>query len=375
MKMSPLLLRAFVNERLAAAVAEILEVFEGAIAKYEEEASHSKQEIDRLRGLLLELQSQRTDICQPSACEDNASCEQESGLQQAARWNPELQRIKEEDHELWAADRQEQGRAATNADVLNLPRSSVGEEREREDAKPPGLRWTRSSEPDEFQEVREAKPAEVKAPLHSIASLQDEAAAISTPDRTEQGQSSALLSREPTDSSHLNSPGADYQCSLCAEAFPSSRLLMSHAFQTHSRDVGVLCTVCGGTFESAESLDAHLRSHDGSKCCPMCGKLFKSTTSLKEHMAGHAGLKLHRCHVCGKECRRKGDLKIHMRIHTGEKPFCCSLCCKSFTHSGHLKKHIRSHTGERPYRCDVCGRGFLQSAHLKSHLGTHAQKK
>lgn len=62
MKMSPLLLRAFVNERLTAVLGEILEVFEGAIAKYEEEASNSKQEIDRLQALLLELQSQRTGV-------------------------------------------------------------------------------------------------------------------------------------------------------------------------------------------------------------------------------------------------------------------------------------------------------------------------
>ncbi|MEQ2271319.1 hypothetical protein XENORESO_002550 [Xenotaenia resolanae] len=375
MKMSPLLLRAFVNERLTAVVAEILEVFEGAIAKYEEEASNSKQEIDRLRCLLLELQSQRTDFPQPSACKDKTPCEQECRLHQGNQWNPELLHIKEEDHELWAADQEEQKRAGMDGDVPNLPHAAVGEEREQEDRKPPGQRWTQSSEPDEFQEIQEAKPAEVKPPLLSIPPLQDEAAAIFTPDQTEHGQSSFVISRESTDSSHLNSPAADYQCSLCAESFPSSHLLMNHAFQTHSRDVGVLCAVCGGTFESAESLDAHLRSHENSKCCPVCGKLFKSTTSLKEHMAGHAGLKLHRCPVCGKECRRKGDLKIHMRIHTGEKPFCCSLCCKSFTHSGHLKKHIRSHTGERPYRCDVCGKGFLQSAHLKSHLGTHAQKK
>uniref|UniRef100_A0A087Y4J0 C2H2-type domain-containing protein n=1 Tax=Poecilia formosa TaxID=48698 RepID=A0A087Y4J0_POEFO len=337
MKMSPLLLRAFVNERLTAVLGEILEVFEGAIAKYEEEASNSKQEIDRLQALLLELQSQRTDVPQT---QDQTP--HESRLREGTQWIPDLHHIKEEDHdELWAADQDERHQPGVDEDALNLPQASVGEELEQEDAKPPRHRWTQNSEPDEFQEPQEVKPAEPR----------------------------------DSDSSHLNSPGADYRCSLCGDCFPSSHLLMNHAFQAHSRDVGVLCAVCGGTFESAESLEVHRRSHENSKCCPLCGKLFRSTTSLKEHMAGHAGLKLHRCHVCGKECRRKGDLKIHMRIHTGEKPFCCSLCCKSFTHSGHLKKHMRSHTGERPYRCDVCGRGFLQSGHLKSHLGTHAQKK
>lgn len=52
---SPLLLRAFVTERLTAAAEEIFQVFERTIAKYEEEASSSQQEIERLRGLLLEF--------------------------------------------------------------------------------------------------------------------------------------------------------------------------------------------------------------------------------------------------------------------------------------------------------------------------------
>uniref|UniRef100_A0A3B3U5K7 Zinc finger protein 628-like n=1 Tax=Poecilia latipinna TaxID=48699 RepID=A0A3B3U5K7_9TELE len=298
--MSPLLLRAFVNERLTAVLGEILEVFEGAIAKYEEEASNSKQEIDRLQALLLELQSQRTGV-------------------------------------FTAAD--PTGRTGSKTRTAPLSRSDKAEE-------PARFSW--------YLSMSLLPASASKCCLLHYCSF---------------------VSPRDSDSSHLNSPGADYRCSLCGDCFPSSHLLMNHAFQAHSRDVGVLCAVCGGTFESAESLEVHRRSHENSKCCPLCGKLFRSTTSLKEHMAGHAGLKLHRCHVCGKECRRKGDLKIHMRIHTGEKPFCCSLCCKSFTHSGHLKKHMRSHTGERPYRCDVCGRGFLQSGHLKSHLGTHAQKK
>lgn len=54
---TPLLLRAFVKERLTAAAEEIFQVFERTIEKYEEEASSSKQEIERLRGLLQEFVS------------------------------------------------------------------------------------------------------------------------------------------------------------------------------------------------------------------------------------------------------------------------------------------------------------------------------
>ena len=56
---APLLLRVFVTERLTAAAEEILQVFERTIEKYEEEASRSKQENDRLRGLLQEFSHHR----------------------------------------------------------------------------------------------------------------------------------------------------------------------------------------------------------------------------------------------------------------------------------------------------------------------------
>lgn len=46
------LLRSAVNERLKAAAEDIFLIFERTIVKYEEEASTSKQEIERLRGLL-----------------------------------------------------------------------------------------------------------------------------------------------------------------------------------------------------------------------------------------------------------------------------------------------------------------------------------
>ncbi|XP_039994504.1 zinc finger protein 45-like [Xiphias gladius] len=385
---APVLLRAFVKERLTAAAEEIFQVFERTIEKYEEEASSSKQEIERLRGLLLEFVSNhKKDLSQPSICKEETPpeqqhCEQEPrpGVDQT---DPEPRHIKEEVQELWSSrpQEQEQVREFKDVDVLYLPHSSVWET--QEDTKP----QTQNSESEEqFQELREAKTVQFMLPFASSPPSQTQihneriqdsrenerpaASFMSNQTQTEQSQSSIITSRE----SHLNSVAPDYHCYLCDKSFSSNHHLTNHAFRMHSKDTGFLCAVCGMTLESTESLDVHLKSHKGSKCCHVCGKHCNSTTALAEHMASHTGVKLHRCHVCGKECSRKGDLKIHMRIHTGEKPFCCSYCCKSFTHSGHLRKHMRSHTGERPHRCDVCGKGFLQSAHLKYHLGTHAQK-
>uniref|UniRef100_A0A3Q0RR29 C2H2-type domain-containing protein n=1 Tax=Amphilophus citrinellus TaxID=61819 RepID=A0A3Q0RR29_AMPCI len=304
---SPLLIRAFVTERLTAAAEEIFQVFERTIAKYEEEASSSQQEIERLRGLLLDKREMNFLF---------------SG----------------EDREVWAGQEQEEKQAGefNDADASYPSHSSVWEENEREDTKP-------------------SLTVQFILPLALTSSSQTQAQSESVQDGRESQRPAASFTSEQTQTSfststelpHFNSAAPDYHCHLCNKSFSSSHHLINHAFHVHSTDTGALCAVCGKTFESTESLNVHLKSHKGSKCCQMCGKQCNSRTALTEHMASHAGVKLHRCHVCGKECSRKGDLKIHMRIHTGEKPFCCSFCCKSFTHSGHLRKHMRSHTGER----------------------------
>ncbi|KAM9847964.1 uncharacterized protein ACBR49_009229 [Aulostomus maculatus] len=372
MMSTPLLLRAFVNERLTAAAEEIFEVFERTIVKYEEEASSSQREIDRLRGMLLDLVSnQKTDFSQPAAYEEETHPEQhrrepESNLRRSQRESEEPRPIKEEDQGLWAGPQEENHvRELQDGNDTYLPHSSAWGQIEHEDTKDSLL-----SQDTKSAHLMLSVTSALTSQTESVQEGQDNqrpVAGFTASDQTQTEHSSVF-----TDLSH--SLTADFHCYLCGKSFSSKQHLINHAFRIHSKDTGVLCAVCGTTLESTESLHAHLKSHRGSKSCHFCGKQFCSTTSLTEHMTTHTGEKPHRCHVCGKECSRKGDLKIHLRIHTGEKPFRCSHCCKSFTHSGHLRKHMRSHTGERPYQCNVCGRGFLQSVHLKYHLKTHVLK-
>lgn len=372
-----LLLKAFVNERLTAAAEEIFQFFEGTIAKYEEEASSSKQENERLRGLLLEFVSNnKEDNSQSSVCKretqtEQQHCEQEPSIS-VHQGEPEPRHIKEEAHELWATQPEEEEQAAEfeDTDVLYLPQSSVWEETEQADTKLSLKSHTQNCDGEEaFEETKSVQFLTLVQ--NKLVQEGRESEEFPESFTSDQSQTSFMTSRETIELPHLTSH--DFQCYLCEKSFTSSHHLINHAFRLHSNDASALCAVCGSTSESKESLNAHLKSHKGTKCL-MCDKHFSRSTALTEHMTSHTGVKLHRCHVCGKECSRKGDLKIHMRIHTGEKPFCCSYCCKSFTHSGHLRKHMRSHTGERPHRCDICGRAFLQSGHLKYHLTTHNQK-
>nr|XP_020498726.1 zinc finger protein 287-like [Labrus bergylta] len=374
------LLRTFVNERLTAAAEEIFQVFEGAIAKYEEEATSSMQEIERLRCLLLET-NQNKDHLQLSICKEESVPEpHEEPSLSVCQKDPEPPHIKEEDKEIWASEQQETQSYRAS--------SSTWETNEQRDIKPPLQPQNQNRESEQFQEPQATETIHFMLPLPSTllsqtlirnGRVQDgwegedtTARSTSNQTQTDQSQRSYTALRDSTHVSDIHSVANDTQ--LSDKPFSSDHDLINHACLVNSKDKGVPCVVCGQSFESTESLNVHLKSHKGTKCCHVCGKRCNDRTTLTDHMASHAGVKLHRCHVCGKECSRKGDLKIHMRFHTGEKPYFCSFCGKSFTHSGHLRKHMRSHTGERPHQCDICGRGFLQRVHLKDHLVTHAPK-
>lgn len=369
------LLRTFLNERLTAAAEEIFQVFEGTIAKYEEEASSSKQEIERLRGLLEFVPNQNQEPSRLNFCQEETSPRKQQFEQETSvtvyQEDSKPPHIKEEDQELWADQQQEENQPC-------LHYSANWETNEEDDIKPPLQPQTQNSEVKQFQETQGAKTIHFVPPLPSYQALtlnekvhdgREKEILFESVISNQTSQSSFTACLGSTQSSAANNS----RCRLCDKSFTSYHDLVSHACPMSSNGTDFPCALCRETFESTESLNVHLKSHKGFQCY-VCGKSCGSVTALTEHMTSHGGVKMHRCPVCGKKCSRKGDLKIHMRIHTGEKPFCCSLCCKSFTHSGHLRKHMRSHTGERPHQCDVCGRGFLQSVHLKTHLGTHAQK-
>ncbi|XP_061826096.2 uncharacterized protein [Nerophis lumbriciformis] len=349
----PPLIRAFINERLAAAAEEIFEFFERIVVKYEEEASSSQMEIKRLRGVLLDFVSHhKTDFLQSAAHEEEHSLEQHPCQRELrvnfGRTELELLHVKQEHPALWEADDQ----VREDSQVLCAPQSSGWEQDEQEDNK------------GSLQMEIQVDTAPLTLP---VSTLQLTPPRDGLDRQTLKGSAGQTF----TELSHLTLVTQDYRCHLCDKSFSFNHHLVNHALRIHWKDVR--CAVCGDSLESPVRLSEHLQSHRGSKTCPTCGKRCSSVSALAEHTTSHTGEKPHRCHMCGKECSRKGDLKIHMRIHTGEKPYCCSHCAKRFTHSGHLRKHLRSHTGERPHTCGICGRGFLQSTHLKHHLTTHRQ--
>ncbi|XP_076020352.1 uncharacterized protein LOC143011380 isoform X3 [Genypterus blacodes] len=120
-------LRVQVNERLTAAVGEILGLFERTIIEYEEELSRSQQRVDhqhkQLRAALNpEVRLYRADIQQLLVQQEcRLSFDQEE---------PEPPHIKEEQRELWTSEEGEQLHGVEEAEITRVPVKSEVDEKE-----------------------------------------------------------------------------------------------------------------------------------------------------------------------------------------------------------------------------------------------------
>ncbi|XP_026221045.1 zinc finger protein 572-like [Anabas testudineus] len=338
-------LRAFVNQRLSAAVEEIFKLLEATISNYEEELRRQRRVLEEVVG---------TDIHMIKADGLELTIRKEEKLE----WrkgpdqdDPKPQHIKEEQEDLCISQDEEQLQDQIEADIIKFPLTAAPVKSENDD-------------------VDDLHPRIVEEKLET------ELPASSSAQHMSSDQSLPLYCCE----SETEDSNDDWTERTRQEHLISDTLRKeSAANHRKSRERPFSCTVCDRRFGCKGNLHAHMRSHTGEKpfTCTVCNKSFSAKVNLKTHMRSHTGEKPFSCSVCSKSFSQKKTLVIHLRSHTGEKPFSCSFCGKRFSEKGTLKRHIRVHTGEKPYSCSVCGRTFSLLSHVKSHkcagANTHRQ--
>ncbi|XP_014062800.1 zinc finger protein 27-like [Salmo salar] len=340
------LLHVFLNERLTAAVVEIVGAVEKTVAEYQEEN-------DRLRRML--RITQEIKLCkigslplslagsEEAVPPEQQHCEQE--------WNPSLGQEDPKPTQI-IEEEQIQGLEPDIIEFKFTP-SCVKSECDQEDPL-----WSLTLPKTQIVEHVDIDSKQVDPePFATVTHLKGFEISCDPPDNQNNASihSSAIRS---------NPVGLDSSPPLD----PSPPLAPTPPMEKPCN-----FPFYGKTFKQKGNLSMHMSIHTGETpfSCGDCGKCFIQKGDLRRHILTHTGEKPFSCNFCSKSFNQKGDLRRHILTHTGEKPFSCGDCGKSFSQKGDLRRHILTHTGEKPFSCGDCGKSFRLKGNLTTHTLTH----
>ncbi|KAM6957774.1 uncharacterized protein FYW47_011878 [Aplochiton taeniatus] len=339
------ILNAYLTERLALVVREILDVVEDTVTEYREETAQMKSENDSLRKQLQDL----------------VLLEAETDWLRSTRSPVLSPRNQQHSEQEWSLSLEE-------ADTT-LTRQSPIKNQEGQTHKPTNLAWKQNL----LKMHSSLLPGRLLSQLTlCLLQVQKQCSGSSnslapngqTHNITEQSGLREAENMEITGHTHANPRHPVAQ----RDRIP---LNTSNAFVANSGDNHPhRCARCGESFSEASSFRSHME-YRKPFACDWCCKSFSQSADLRRHLRTHTGERPHRCTWCSKSFSQRGNLRRHLRIHTGERPYSCPCCYKTFSDGDTMKKHKRTHSGEKPYRCPQCSKSFTVASGLQVHMKTH----
>ncbi|XP_054626352.1 zinc finger protein 771-like isoform X1 [Dunckerocampus dactyliophorus] len=295
------MLRALVNQRLAAVVEEIFVVLERTIAEYEEELSQTKEENERQRQLLDAVFKNHQVVLQRADTSEEHLIQRLHFKEEDEEPQPPHMKEEEEEHSI-----SQEGEHLEGLEEFSV----IGVDMKSEDDEDKG----------ESEEKTEVEPPSSSSSQHMTTEADGDHCGGSQADNL-----LAPLSNSDNTTSH--SPDADDE--------DSKADMTCHSDNTHFK-----CSHCGKTFNYHSNMKRHMTMHTGenSSACSVCNRRF-SWGYLEVHMRTHTGEKPFPCSICNKRFYQRSTLVRHMRTHTGEKVLSCSVCGERFSYKYQLNNH------------------------------------
>ncbi|XP_018517016.1 zinc finger protein 22 [Lates calcarifer] len=293
-------LKVFINQRLTAAVEEVISRLEKVIMEYEDEMEC------RHRRLLNsaskpEDEQKRADVQQQLVIKEEVLSEQQEWSPRQDQEDPEHPHIKEEKQDFWTS--QEIRSQLHDGNITKFPSTQVPVKSEEEE---------KSQSSQLYQRLAPASSSAQPEPEPDRSSASGFKHQSKSVDKTSHS-SEAETEDSDDDWKEIRKPQTDLN--TVKNKVPVNDIGRNTSIKSFS------CSKCDKRFGQKHHLQTHMRCHTGEKpfSCSLCGKRFTQKGNLTQHLTVHTREKPCSCPVCGERFSQKGNLTQHMTVHTREK--------------------------------------------------------
>lgn len=169
---------------------------------------------------------------------------------------------------------------------------------------------------------------------------------------------------------HVPPEERSLRCTLCPFACHTQQKLEIHTKTNHTRELEIICEVCGHGFAHKYALSSHMKKSHAEATTEQCDICHKFYFNLHKHkLRVHEATEKIQCQLCVHQCTPPNMQKHMHKFHSGKtEVLTCHLCGKEYRTKRSLKEHVNGyHLGIR-FDCQFCEVRSTSSGNWYNHM-------